>query len=402
MAENLRKAEFEIPQLRIDPTILPPPLDTSQVGSFAYNTLKVRVPRILRETIATNTFAPSIRRALEELHGEIVSGRIRELREPTPDRDFWNTISSDHIGQTWLDVPWYWAEAYFYRRVLEATRFFENDIDPYAPKKALEWESYAAPRLVENILRELPDDTRARFEFLLLASLWGNRTDLSYNVGAQFGQPGDSRDDLLMDDSRRLWEFFGNHHPERVVVIADNAGTELSMDLAFIDFLLTKKLTAHIDLHLKPQPFFVSDAMLRDVQAGLHAIESGESHARALATGIRHHLAEGHLRLHTHWFYTTCLHYFQLPDDLFDDLHAADLIILKGDANYRRLLGDAQWAPTASFQDFTAYFPARFVSLRTLKAELIVGLPAGAAEKLDAIDPGWRVNGKRGVVQGRF
>ena len=118
--------------------------------------------------------------------------------------------------------------------------------------------------------------------------------------------------------------------------------------------------------------------------------------------GIRGYLADARLVLKTHWYYPTCLFYYQLPEDLFADLRSADLVILKGDANYRRLLGDARWNPTASFVQATAYFPAPFVSLRTLKAEVITGLPPRRAEQLDAVDPEWRVNGRRGVVQGRL
>ena len=83
-------------------------------------------------------------------------------------------------------------------------------------------------------------------------------------------------------------------------------------------------------------------------------------------------------------------------------LAGADLVVVKGDANYRRLLGDAHWPPTASFARATRHFPARLAALRTLKAEIIVGLEPGEAERLRAEDPSWLVNGRRGVVQARL
>jgi len=76
-------------------------------------------------------------------------------------------------------------------------------------------------------------------------------------------------------------------------------------------------------------------------------------------------------------------------------------VIVKGDANYRRLLGDAHWPPTTPFAQATAYFPAALVALRTLKGEIIVGLREGEAERLTAEDPAWLVNGQRGVIQAR-
>ncbi len=47
-----------------------------------------------------------------------------------------------------------------------------------------------------------------------------------------------------------------------------------------------------------------------------------------------------------------------------------------------------------------ADFPAPFVAMRTLKSDPIVGVPPYLAEEnLEAEDPSWRVNGKRGVIQ---
>jgi hypothetical protein len=42
--------------------------------------------------------------------------------------------------------------------------------------------------------------------------------------------------------------------------------------------------------------------------------------------------------------------------------------------------------------------PAPFVTLRTLKAELIVGMAEGQAEAIRTDDPDWLVNGERGVI----
>jgi len=130
---------FHIPLLQIDPRSLPPPLLTSEPGSFAQNTLKVRIPRIIQDTIESNAFPDGTRRALEELRLEILLGRISALQENTPDQDFWNEISRDYVGRSWLDLSWKWAETFFHRRVLQATCCFQQDglrrVDTYAPKQ---------------------------------------------------------------------------------------------------------------------------------------------------------------------------------------------------------------------------------------------------------------------------
>ncbi|MCX6032785.1 MAG: damage-control phosphatase ARMT1 family protein [Chloroflexi bacterium] len=403
---------FALPPCQVDPAALPPLIMTSDPGSFAHNTLKVRVPAILQETISLNTFPVEIRAALDEMYDELTAGTVRGLREDAADRAFWDAVCAPWLGRSWLAVPWYWAEAYFYRRILEATRYFQpgpwRGFDPYAVKKRTEWAADAAPQAVERLLRRLPHDPHDRFVRLLHASLWGNRTDLSYQVAAHLGRADgsrDERDNLLVDDTEAVWRFLtavAQAASLRYIVIADNAGAELLMDLALIDGLLAGGLVAEVHLHLKPQPFFVSDAMPRDVMDGLDALAAGGEAAAELAGRLRAYLADGRLQLAAHWLYATSLFYFQLPADLSAELAGTALVIVKGDANYRRLLGDAHWPATTPFAQAVSYFPAPLVALRTLKGEIIVGLAKGHARRLAAEDPAWLVNGQRGVIQAKL
>jgi len=405
-----RLTGFHLPAPLLDPATLPPPILTSEPGSFAQDTLRRRIPAILQETIDLNPdFDLLVRRGLDELGTELSSGRIRELREDAPDVALWNEVSAPHFGRTWLDVPWYWAEAYFYRRLLEATGYFREGrwrgFDPFGAKKRTEWGATAATAALEALLVGLPDDPAARFEQLFHASLWGNRTDLSYMVAAHLGGTANSyaeRENLLADDTAATWEWLWARRPSRIAIMADNTGTELLMDLALIDFLLETGLASAIHLYLKPQPFFVSDAMTADVQAGLDALRAGGKAGRTLAERTEVALTRHDLTLIEHWFSATSLFYFQLPDDLLVELAGMGLVIFKGDVNYRRLLGDAHWLPTAPFADAVSYFPAPLVVLRTLKGEIITGMAPGQAERLVADDPAWLVSGRRGVIQARL
>jgi hypothetical protein len=117
---------------------------------------------------------------------------------------------------------------------------------------------------------------------------------------------------------------------------------------------------------------------------------------------LRSHQDNQRLQLRTHWHYATSLFHFQMPEDLRTELASMDLVILKGDVNYRRLVGDVHWPPTKPFEEATAYFPAPLVALRTMKAELIVGLDEGEAKRLWQDDPEWMVNGRRGLIQARL
>jgi hypothetical protein len=74
-------------------------------------------------------------------------------------------------------------------------------------------------------------------------------------------------------------------------------------------------------------------------------------------------------------------------------------LINKGDANYRRLLGDRHWPYTTPLADILCYLPAPLAALRVFKSEVAAGLKPGQPESLDRADPGWKTNGKWGVLQ---
>jgi hypothetical protein len=89
----------------------------------------------------------------------------------------------------------------------------------------------------------------------------------------------------------------------------------------------------------------------------------------------------------------------EMPVHLRQELASAGLVLVKGDVNYRRLLDDRHWPPTTRMEAVCVYFPAPFVTLRTLKSEIMAGLQPGQAQALQVEDSTWLINGKRGVIQ---
>jgi hypothetical protein len=88
-----------------------------------------------------------------------------------------------------------------------------------------------------------------------------------------------------------------------------------------------------------------------------------------------------------------------MPPSVRCKLVEAGLVISKGDANYRRLLGDLHWADTTPFASVVAYFPTRLLALRTSKSVAIVGLRPGQAGDLNHKESAWQTNGRWGLVQ---
>jgi hypothetical protein len=374
--------------------------------SFARYTVLHRLPSILVDVIAENTYPPEIVASLHTLHGEISSRPIARLTESAPDVAAWNQAWKVYQGRTWVEIPWYFAESYFYRRLLEATRYFQpgdwQGHDPFQARKrrALE-EGVAWQGLSEGGLVARCGDERECFVSLLHASLWGNRADLS-NI-ALAARPeddleGSSGDNLLIDHTEATWALVSTRRLRRVDFVCDNAGLEILLDLALADFLLGRGLCRQVVFHLKDRPFFVSDAMVKDVYPMLAALRQLGGVRAALADRLEAYRRVGQWSLRDDAFWTSWLGFHELPPRIRHELAESDLVILKGDLNYRRLLDDRRWPPTTRLADVTGYFPRPFLALRTLKAEIIVGLQEGRAEALTEVDPDWQINGRLGLI----
>jgi len=378
----------------------PAPIRTDSSNAFAHRTIRQRLPAIIRETQSLNPdYADSIQRALADLHAALVNdASVPMLTLPAPDYDDWDAAYADHTGETWQATEWFFGETYFYRLLIQATRWWETGRDPFAPKKA---EEYAGDALWELLSRALAiaGGREAQLSALLAYALWGNRIDLSYALAASHGS--DIQDDDLLVDERDAVIDFVLRGRGIVHIIADNAGTELALDLALADWLLREAVADQVIVHLKLHPTFVSDATALDAMGFIERLESGERGdlPRHFGQRLRAMLEQGRLRLAPDAYWNGSRFLWDLPPRLSQMFQRGWLTIIKGDANYRRMVGDAVWPPETALEAVIGAFPCPLLALRTLKSDPIVGLPAGLAQKLDTIDADWRVNGRRGVLQ---
>ncbi len=373
------------------PVDLPPAIRTDASNAFAHHTMRVRAPGILRQTVQLNPdYSPAIANALEALAASLeADAPIPPLELPAPDYEEWMAVYALHRGATWGNSQWWFAEIYLYRQVMQAVRWFETGRDPFAPRKQEELDSSALWALIEEAHADAPVERAERLSVRLLDALRGNRIDLSHQA-AKHGTDWLSGD-LLADERVPAVEHL-LRTPGPVHIVVDNTGSELAMDLLLALALIADGRT--VVLHVKWHPTFVSDATAADARAliALFAMRLGHDElARAFEAG--------RLRLAPDPFWNSAHFLWALPPRLRSAWDDAALVIVKGDANYRRLIGDALWPPETPFTQVMAYFPKPLLALRTLKSDGVVGLSQGQAEALDAVDPDWRVNGRRGVVQ---
>ncbi|HEX9923642.1 MAG TPA: ARMT1-like domain-containing protein, partial [Anaerolineae bacterium] len=119
---------------------IPEPLRGIDTDSFAYYTIVERLPDIIRRVLSENDFSQPIVRQLETLIEEIPSAQIRYLHDhEAPDVVQWAQTIEPHLDHNWLQISWFLAETYLYRRILEATGYFRPGagyrVDPYTYQK---------------------------------------------------------------------------------------------------------------------------------------------------------------------------------------------------------------------------------------------------------------------------
>lgn len=386
---------------------VPPFIMTSEPGSFAQKTILHRKPKIIEEVIRDNTYPRFIVERLLRFGEEIPSDTVQPLTSTASDVEQWNTAWREFEGRNWLELPWYFAEAFFYRRLLEAIEYSPpgplQGRDPFQESKRRQLRECIDSLAVALEAIERIGDHQLRFENLLHASLWGNRVDLS-NITVEDEvrrrQAMIERENLLIDDFPDILQSFRESCLSHVAFVNDNVGMELGFDLLLADFLLTNNWVDKITFYLKPYPFFVSDAMPKDLQETVMSfIDTSSTSLGSLGNRAQRALSKGTIRISADWFWASAYHLCEMPKQLYEELSILDIVILKGDVNYRRLLSDRHWPYTTPIEKIITYFPTSLLILRTLKGEIIVGLEKGQAEKIEAEDREWMINGKRGIIQ---
>ncbi|KWT63893.1 hypothetical protein ADL21_00630 [Streptomyces albus subsp. albus] len=378
------------------------PVIISSESAFASDVFAKRHPALIERLLKAWPFGPEQRRALSELVEENVQGVIQPLPDGVADSGLWLDWGHGLYGRPWVKAPFLWAESFFYRRLLEATGYFEpgpwRGVDPFAPFKQAELvgEAVSAEIAALDEVAKLADDEQG--QALLLSSLWGNRADLGFQITS--GQ-GEKASGLVVDDSKRLWELLRSEAGGTVALIADNSGSEMVADLILIDHLLTHGLASEVVLHAKPAPYYVSDATLADVADCLRKLLLSTGEARAAGGRLREAAALGRLRVRADQFFCAPFDFTAMPESLRQEFASTTVTILKGDLNYRRLIGDRWWEPTVPFAEATSHFPGRIAALRTLKSDAIVGLTTGTLADLNVAEPRWRTSGAHALVQVR-
>jgi hypothetical protein len=398
------------------PLPLPEPLRGADPDSFAQYSVAVRLVKIARQTMEENAFSSYQTAALEKLYADIPEAKIRPILDrEASDSGEWVTYVEPYLGMDWLEAPWFFVENYFYRRILEATGYFQEGVgsrlDPFRFQKRSGFDTSLAQ--IQGLCYQLnrflndpdPGWNASSFLGLLYSSLWGNQVDLSLWPAGEGQRPDHANLEqaqayLLVNDTPVLQSTSTKNGGGRVDILVDNAGFELVADLCLVDYLLSTALAEVVRLHVKAYPTFVSDAMAPDVEQTIQNMTSlSDEDSRMVGKRLGQALSEDRLQLASSAFWNSPLPAWEMPTSLRIELGESSLVISKGDANYRRATGDRHWPFTFPFQDILRYFPASFLALRVMKSEVVLGLEPVQIQDMPRKDPDWMVNGRWGLIQ---
>jgi damage-control phosphatase, subfamily III len=214
--------------------------------------------------------------------------------------------------------------------------------------------------------------------------LWGNATDLSLLTSLSYediqklqgsSARKESEKNILVNDFDRAFAVLSaaqkaKKQSRRVDIVLDNAGFELFVDLILAGYLLATGLATEVVLHPKSIPWFVSDVVPKDLSALLSAMADPKTFYETFSDADDEHNrdtkpqpladeevanvkflfedwsqlhSEGQLILRPNRFWTHAGGFWRMPfvaKDLVDDLKESELVIFKGDLNYRKLTGD--------------------------------------------------------------
>lgn len=371
--------------------------------SFARFTINNRLPQVIDNIIVENQYSGEIKSNLQQLRNNLLFGKIEFVSQSGQMAADWSDWLLPFIGKRWTELPFYFAEAYFYQLILELTHFFQTGTDPFFVAKVKDIHSNVKQfsLILANLKLYYLGEVKSssRLNYLLNLSLWGNKSDLS-----QLNLDTDRGSELLESFTvLNHAESVCNHlldRSDRVDIVLDNSGLELFTDLILAEQLISQGVAKTVVLHAKKAPTFVSDATIADINYLCYFLgKEPDQNLITFVKGIELYMQSGAITIRDDAFWNTPLHFYDMPTELYSELQKSDLIIFKGDANYRRVFGDKELPVHFKMEDMTQYLPSSALAIRIFKSEIVAGLDPGRVSSMRTIDQQWLTNGKYGIIQ---
>jgi len=267
---------------------LPPALTATDIASFAYPTLKDRVPVILCKVIdllyrgrvgKSERERDDIKAAVDrmaQLRYELQTNKpMLDIEDGEEDAAVWNAAlaeandGKDGSPPRWFNTTWMLAECYAYRRLKQcltlAGSLKGQDCFESQKRQSFEDSWPAALSLLATLdeARTESKNVKDEFNLFLKLSLWGNKADLSLSAGSTVSVGGEEdaaerisqlKAKVVVDESDQIWEKMSKKC-QRLDIVMDNVGYEMISDFVFADFLISSNMAEKIIFRVKDSPW---------------------------------------------------------------------------------------------------------------------------------------------------
>lgn len=406
--------------------------------NFAYLTIETRFKEnyniALEGVKGTPNYLPYDKMQEEHVFGGTTSEQMNEVIE----KAFQVILDSiedkykNHSLRSFLrEIPFLTSEFYFYYYILYLyykVKDVEEQVieDPYRYYKIEKQEDMINGQqfkdMCKNFIKALELDERG-LKKLIKSCVNMNSSDLSQNDVSV----GDVRETQMpINNIEDFYKFLKNENSfnqnSTIQLITDNCGQELISDILLGIALLKTTSAQQVVYHIKRLPIFVSDSIMSDVDDAISVITQVIKTKYDINSFILRQEYEGPFDTAAESITFNCSFndemvkqlVFRVNDcwhlptlfkdlDIFKDWNKKDndcaLIIVKGDLNYRRLVGDYQYDCSEPTREKTKYIKKALLILRSLKSNVILGISAAQEKELDALNPNWRTVGDFGIAQ---
>lgn len=253
---------------------------------------------------------------------------------------------------------------------------------------------------------------------ILQVNLSSNSSDLSQMFWSDFNSVYPH-----VNHSKKFWiEYMNDVANKDVHIIVDNFGIEFLSDLV-LGYCLKMKGACTVTYHVKHLPIFVSDVVENDQILMFDTLKRLLSESRETeekkneyidALNCLEKTAKESFRFKANYFFNMPFGFAELqpnklkverPDALkliketYSIFTGEDLLIVKGDLNYRRLVEDRLWDYRVKTSSRIKYATAPMLIIRSYKSSVVMDCSSAKVKSLvSEYGPDWKTEGQVGAI----
>jgi len=369
---------------------------TKTEGSFSYHDI-LSVAKIIADLGITDRFAEDVESgAFIERPEEYVSWKLND-RERKAAESFEERLGPFFGKKPWRgknapSVSYYVPLQYLFFLTNLVSGHYRTGADPYEENNR-EKINLSVEYLKERNKARVDASREEAIEFLLSGILYGNKYE-----GCREYKKGDL--DVASDHRKELVQLILSVGQEGVIdLFIDNVGPELAANLQLIDYLIKNNIVGKMRVHVKAEPFAISDVWGRDDGSMMPYItstletfrQSGDFELAELARRFEEFVRGERIVIERNEFLTRKTDLMEAKDELNGSLSGSGVVIFVGDYLYRSLMGNRNWPHTEDasvLNDILSYIKVPVGMVRMIKSDIKLGVP------LDTPD-----DGTVGIVQ---